>query len=159
MGSHGAAVPPGGLGLQDRPDAQGRPGGAGGAAGRAPGLVGPGLRRRDPSSALLPRSAADGRPSYRLVHPSGIAPGAHPRIGVEGVRAGRPGAAAVASRPMHHRSLLAPLAAGLVRSALPACGVAAGGGQRSSTTPDADGGHLYARAAAYGASGGQELCR
>ena len=39
-----------------------------------------------------------------------------------------------------------------------AVGVAFGGGQASSTTPDSDGGHLFTRAAAYGTAGGQKLC-
>ncbi len=40
-----------------------------------------------------------------------------------------------------------------------AVGVAFGGGQWSSTTPETDGGHLQARAAAYAASGRQLLCK
>lgn len=40
-----------------------------------------------------------------------------------------------------------------------AIGVAFGGGQWSSTTPETDGGNLYRRAAAYGAAGGVKLCR
>ncbi len=39
-----------------------------------------------------------------------------------------------------------------------AIGAAFGGGQWSSTTPETDGGHLQARAAAYAAAGGQKLC-
>jgi hypothetical protein len=40
-----------------------------------------------------------------------------------------------------------------------AVGVAFGGGQSSSTTPETDGGHLQARAAALAAAGGQPLCK
>jgi hypothetical protein len=40
-----------------------------------------------------------------------------------------------------------------------AVGAAFGGGQASSTTPETDGGHLQARAAAYASAGGQLLCK
>jgi hypothetical protein len=39
-----------------------------------------------------------------------------------------------------------------------AVGVAFGGGQDSSTTPDTDSGHLYSRAVTYSGAAGQKLC-